>query len=580
MKRVILISAIILICTQMQVAAQSNNPLSIYEGERITAINFVYTNAPADSTKSGDLADLKTQIETAFKLYPQTHFSSFFADYYTSQINLLPAVEKAMLDVGLSSEGGVEVTLRVVLTPTSASGSASLPKSARQSMFTDLSNFPVLYSSKRTFLTLKFSASQMAYSNNNAWFAQPEAITNGNPLATKPSGAGYSAWLEGFAAAGVYGITKIIPKINLHIYGGVNYLASFSAGPELFTDKARFYGDLEEAYVGFIGGGRTRAGHIYRYNALYGRKQFVLGDGWLIINTSMNGDNRAGLQINPRWAAKNVFQVGFLYDRLFVQIFRLEPNELPILTSNTVLQGVNLELGNKDKMLIGASYINSPRSNFKYYLPTGEVHTREGLQLVNLRFYKNAAPKIGGWFAKAEVGYEWNSNFDMSALAFYAEAGWTFGGTALSPSLSYRYAYFGGDNPASNSYNRWDALYTGGTGEQWVQGSNMYKMVQNSNEETHRLQLTINPARKLQLVSQLWLFYAPQFNNLGGNPALSVMQSKFYGAEINVTLKYFQSNHWYFHLNTAYTLPGGVIRDNVQGTRDWFCLMAFARYSF
>lgn len=571
MKKLVLILLIAFAGTVASIG-QSNNPLSIYEGQNIVSVDFRYTNSPIDTLQS---LDLHTKIETSLRIFPQTQYSSLMADYYLSQINQIPAVESAKMAIEPSTEGGVDIKIIITFNETVTS---LAPK--RLSMFTRLGDFPTLYSSPKTFLTLKFAASEMVYSNNNAWFARPQSVTNGNPLATHPSGAGYSAWMEGFAAAGVYGITKIIPSINLHLYGGVNYLASFSMGPELFTDRSRFYGDIEEAYGGFIGGGRTKSGHIYRYNALYGRKQFVLGDGWLIINTSMNGDNRAGLQINPRWAAKHVFQAGFMWDRLFVQLFKLEPNELPILNSRTVIEGVNLELGNKDKIIFGASYLNIPRSGFKYYMPNGDVHTREGMQLYNLRIYKNASPSTGGLFFKVEGGYEWNPNFDMRAWAYYGEVGWTFKNSTTTPSLSYRYAFFGGDNPGTKSYNRWDALYTGGTGEQWVQGSNMYKMVQNSNEISHRLQLVINPVRKLQVVAQLWAFYADQKLNLGGNPALSMLKSKYYGTEVNLTLKYFRSRNWYFHLNTAYTIPGGAIRDNVNNPLDWFSLMGFVRYSF
>lgn len=108
----------------------------------------------------------------------------------------------------------------------------------------------------------------------------------------------------------------------------------------------------------------------------------------------------------------------------------------------------------------------------------------------------------------------------------------------------------------------------------------MYKMVQNSNEMSHRVQVVFNPLRKVQLVGQAWLFYAARLNNLGGNPALSQLHSKFYGSEFNLTVKYFSNRHWYFHLNTAYTIPGSAITRNVSGARNWFCLSVFVRYSF
>ncbi|MEG2177722.1 MAG: alginate export family protein [Bacteroidales bacterium] len=569
MKNKIFLALFILIsvCT----FGQSNNPLSIYEGYRIQSIKFDFAQLPSDTLIANECMQ---KVERAFKLYPQTQYSAFMALYYVSQVKLLSFVENAELNLMPFTDNGVEVILRVRLF------SDTSKVSKNENIFKNIRSFPVIYSSERAFITTKFASAEMLYTNNNAWFAQPTSLLDGNPLVHHPQGAGYAAWLEGFASLGFYGVVKIFPKINLSMYGGINYLVSFSVGPELFTNKARFYGDIEEAYGGFISSGRTKGGHLYYYNILYGRKQFTLGDGFLIVNTSMNGDNKAALQLNPRWAAQNIFQAGFAWDRLAFQIFRFKPNELPILNSHTLINGLNLELGNKDRMLIAASFLQVPQSTYRYYLPDGTVHTRDGLQVYNLRIFRNAPIGKGGFFFKAEGAYERNANFKMSAWAYYGEIGWRFATTKTMPMLSYRYATFSGDNPNTKSYNRWDALYTGGNGEQWVQGSNMYKIVQNSNEISHRLQLSIAPIRKLQLVGQVWLFYAPQKMNLGGNPALSILKSKIYGSEYNLTVKFFYSRHWYFHLNTAYTLPGNAIREVVSNTKNWFCLSVFARYSF
>lgn len=550
--------------------AQNNNPVSIYEGIQIQSVGFKYDNLPADTALANAYREI---IETEFGIVPQSQFSSFMTSYYVGQLDLLPFVKNTRLAVTLSDQNLVVVEVSVMLTPAEQKGKSG------GSVIQDVKLLPVLYNSDRAYFTLKAAASEMVYSNDNAWFAQPSVMTNGNPLVDKPSGKGYSAWLEGFASVGVYGIVKLIPKINLHVYGGVNYLASFSAGNELFTEKGRVYGDVEEAFAGLVGGGRDARGRGYTYNVTYGRKQFVLGDGWLIVNTSMNGYNRAALQLNPRWAGKELLSGGISWDKVLVQGFRLRPNELDILNSHTVINGMNLQLSNNKNGILAFSFLQVPRSDFRYYLPDGTVHTRSGLQVYNLRLFKNTGQK-GGLFFKVEGGYQRNAHFDMSAWAYYGELGWNFGKTKGKPAISYRYASFGGDDPDSKSYNRWDALYTGGNGEQWVQGSNMYKIVQNSNEISHRLQGVYSPLAKIQLVGQAWLFYASQKNNLGGNPALSTLESTYYGTEFNLTVKYFLSRNWYFHLNTAYTLPGGAIKDIVPDTKNWFCLSFFARYSF
>lgn len=565
-----LLTYLVLVALYSQVAGQSNNALSIYEGERIHAVSFVFINEPTDALTA---MNIRQKVENTFLIYPQSHYGSFMADYYLSQINALPFVESADVVIDLAGEGGINLTVNVALT-------ADESKAKRErNIFKNIRSFPVIFSGGRSFLTVKFSASEMAYSNNNAWFGQPTPLLAGNPLADNAPGAGYTGWIEGFGMGGIYGISKIVPRINLHLYGGVSYIGVFSSGRELFSDRSRLHGDVEDAFVGLIGGKRTEQGHNYSYNVLYGRKQFVLGNGWLIVNTSMNGEERAALQLNPRWAARRLFQAGFRWDKLLIQAFQMRPNELPIFYSRTIINGLNLELGQSAGTQIAATVLHSPRSEVKYYMPDGTVHRRDGLWVYNLRLFGNQVGNQPGLFYKAEAGYQTNQHFRMRAYAWYAQMGWNFTKTPGQPSVSYRFAYFSGDNPRTKAYERWDALYTGGTGEQWVQGSNMYKMVQNSNEMTHLLQLIYSPVRKIQTVTQLWYFIAPEKNNLGGNPGLSVLKSHHYGAELNLTIKYFPSRHWYFHLNTAFTPPGNAVRDLVPHTKNWFCLMAFARYS-
>lgn len=549
--------------------SQNTNSLSIYEGYTIGSIDFNYHTTDQDSIKFNQYMQ---EVKATFALSPGMQYSAVLTSYYIAQLNLLPYISKASLTVNPSTENQVVIIVNIIL---SEDKTAIKSKSAFQTP----SILPIIYNSERIYLTARAAASEMVYTNHNTWFAQPQSMTNGNPLATSPSGKGWSAWLEGFGSAGLYGVINLIPSINLHLYGGANYLISFSCGNELFTNKARIYGNVEDAFVGIVGGNKTASGNSYKYNITYGRKSFTLADGWLLINTSMNGDYRAALQLNPRWAADQVFSFGGQFNQFTLQFFSVRPNELDFLNSKTTVHGANVEMNNGKYGTIGFSYLTIPKSDFKYYMPDGTAYGRKGLEVYNLRYYRTTGQE-GGFLFKGEIGYQRNRNFNMKAIAYYAEAGWNFKNIKGSPTFSYRFAHFPGDDPNSKSYNRWDALYTGGNGEQWVQGSIMYKIVQNSNENTHRFQAVWNPGRKWQMVGQFWLFYAPELNNLGGNPALSFLESKFYGTEYNLTIKYFHSRTWYFHFNTAFSTPGGAIKNNVIGTKNWFSAMLFARVSF
>lgn len=549
--------------------AQTNNPSSLYEGLLIQSVDFKFLNSPSDTSM---VEAYRKLVASEFAIPLQSQYSTIMASFYTSKLNLLPFVSEATLNVTPTMENQVALTVDILL---------SHKEQIRKSE-TGIKNprlLPLLYNSERTYLTAKIAASEMVYTNDNTWFSQPAPMTSGNPLADDPSGKGWSGWLEGYGSVGVYGVFKLIPSINLHVYGGGSYLISFSAGDELFTQKARIYGAIEDAFVGVVGGKQTARGDKYRYNFTYGRKSFTLGDGWLIINTAMNGYNKGALQLNPRWAARQLITGGLTWNRFMLQGFSVNPNELDILNSKTTINGVNLEMNNGKYGLLALSYLTVPKSNFRYYLPDGTVQSRKGLEVYNVRLFRTTGQE-GGLFFKGELGYQRNRHFEMNAWAYYGEFGWNFVKVKGSPAISYRFAHFDGDNPDSKSYNRWDALYTGGNGEQWVQGSIMYKLVQNSNENTHRLQAVYRPAKKFQMVGQIWLFYAPQLNNIGGNPALSTLKSKFYGTEYNLTLKYFLSRQWYFHLNVAYARAGSAIKNNVSDTHNWFSATVFARYSF
>lgn len=552
------------------VRGQSNNPVSIYEGERISSVRFQYTGQPADTAL---FADMRRQAEEVFRVYPFTHFSRLQTEYGLSRIRSLPFVESTVLYVTPLPEGGLGLTVDVAL----VRPSEKTEKTA--DIFRNIRSFPVIYSDNGIFFTFRLAASEMVYTNGNAWFGRPGPLLAGNPLSEGPAGKGYTGWVEGYGMGGVYGIVPLHRPWNLYVYGGLSYIAAFSAGRELFTDRSRFRGGTEDAFLGIVGGRKGGDGPDFGYNILYGRKSFVLGNGWLIVNTAMNGQVRGALQLNPRNAARSLFQAGFHRNELLVQVFRIRPDELPSLDSRTVLEGLNLETGKGDRIRVGASLLYVPKSDRHYYMPDGTVHTRRGLWVYDLRLFGNPPSGRPGLFYKAEGGYQRNRRFRMRAYAWYAHLGWNFSRAYGAPSLSYRFAWFSGDDPSTRAYERWDPLYTGGTGEQWVQGANMYKIVQNSNEMTHLVQLVFSPARKWQTVTQLWAFLAPQKNNLGGNPALSELPGRYYGSEVDLTVKYFHSRHWYFHFSTALTFPGDALRRSIPRSRDWFSLMFFVRYS-
>lgn len=331
-------------------------------------------------------------------------------------------------------------------------------------------------------------------------------------------------------------------------------------------------------------GGQTSAeGNRLSYNLSVGRQRFTLANGFLIANTASNGSDRAALQANARWSTDMLVLGRVRYNTTMFELFYLDPDELDAVDSETTYAGANLEFQPAPNLNLGISYVTSPKSNFSYFSPVGGIAgTREGLEVFDARFsYAPNGVGAPGVFFGGEYAMQRNRNFDMDARAGWAEVGYSFAAAKWSPTISYRVSSFSGDDPDTDTYERWDPMLSGGTGEQWVQGANHFKVVQDSNVIAHRIQARFRPNPKFELVPQLWAFHAKDKNNIGGNPALSVLSDREYGYEANVTAKWFVNRNTYVHGHIAYTRPGDGTKAALDGDADdWLSAMLFVRYAF
>ena len=222
-----------------------------------------------------------------------------------------------------------------------------------------------------------------------------------------------------------------------------------------------------------------------------------------------------------------------------------------------------------------------PESQYAYYT-TSTTYSRQGLRIFDARIrWQPNFVWAPGAFADGEAAIETNANFPMFACAYYGELGYAFSQLPWAPTVSHRYAQFSGDNPNDSRFGRWDPLYSGGTGEQWVQGLNDFKLFQDSNLVTNLLQLRLRPSTQVEIVPQFWLFRAASLTNLGGNPGLSFLDSHEIGSEANVTAKYFLSRNILLQGDVAVTFPGAAISQALgEKPGPWLSTMAFIRVAF
>lgn len=544
-----------------------------FANREIESITIKIDNPSQDEAVNARAEDT---VRRVMGLFPGSRYSEDFISFAMSQARRSAGLANIRFEATLTPRGGVDLVFYLELPE-----AARAPEGRGYVITRDPKDLPVIYDRNGTFLKLKVEALGLYYGNNNAWYGRPDLMLAGNPLVKgQPAGKGYDDWVEGYVHYGLYGITPL--TTNLYLYGGVSAISSVSYGQELFTDETREYTWFEDAYVGLLTGGTDAKGNRRSVNLTAGRQRFTLADAFLIANTAANGDERAALQANARWASDMLALAKFRYNEISLELFYVDPDELDLLDSQTRIAGVNLEAKPLRGLKLGAAYLGVPESDSLYYDPAGAVAGgREGLQLMDLRFTYTPRPLgVSGPFFGGEVARQTNRDFDMDARAAYAEIGYFFKNIPWTPAISYRPAYFSGDDPDTETYERWDPLLSGGTGEQWVQGANHFKVVQDSNVIAHRFQARLNVAPKIQLVPQYWIFQADSLNNIGGNPALSTLADNDYGQEFNITFKYFHSKNIYVHGHIAYTIPGTGVNEALgYDAKDWTSFMLFVRYA-
>ena len=509
-------------------------------------------------------------------VYPGDVFNENVAGFAIARVRRNPDIADVTYSFALGRAGGLDVTFTITLAENGKTfeGRGYL-------LTNDKADLPILYDKDGTYVRSKLEALSLYYGNNNAWYGQPDAMLAGNPIVQgKPAGAGYSNWAEGFVHYGLYGITPLSSKV--YAYGGLSAISSGSTGQELFTNQTRGYTFFEDAYAGIVGGTTDDKGNRLVFNLSAGRQKFTLANAFLIANTASNGWDRAALQANARWAADMLVLGQVAYNNTKFEAFYVKPDELPVIDTHTELAGINVETRPVSGLMAAASYVTALKSDYTYYKPNGTVlGTREGINVYDARatYMPKPANQPGPFFG-VEAALQTHRDINMLATAGYGEVGYSFVDLPWAPSISYRLSYFSGDNPDTSAYERWDPLLSGGNGEQWVQGASHFKVVQDSNVIASRIQMKFRPYPTVEVVPQLWAFSADSLNNIGGNPALTVLADHQLGYEANVTVKWFPSRNWYVHGMLAYTLPGEAAEKALNNNaRNWFAAMLFVRYS-
>lgn len=258
---------------------------------------------------------------------------------------------------------------------------------------------------------------------------------------------------------------------------------TFSAPPTLVGEDASSF-DIEDAYVGWRSGNSIGSSEDLLQFTL-GRAPYQIGHGMLLADGAGDGGSRGGFWSGARKAWEYA-AIGRLHTaHQTFEMFYLERDEVPESDTDNTIAGVNYELTLGELTTLAVSYL----------VADSDEPSRDGMNVYNARAFTAPIAKLPGLAFELEYAYEENDDA-LAATGWSAQAAYTMETVGWKPRLSYRYAFFAGDDPGTARNESFDMLFPGfhdwGTWWQGEIGGEYF--LANSNLLSHQVRLHLQPA--------------------------------------------------------------------------------------
>ena len=538
-------------------------------------IALVYVHLLRSTGDRQEDDELKRRVADAFGMRKGGVFRPIVAAFALKRVQQLASVEAAELRLYRTVPSG-QVAVAMLVSPREQAGSR--PEGAKGMMATgDLGAFPTILEDDRSKFVFILNGGAGVFSDADPWFGgYGEAFNGGNPTAEDPAGAGTTTWAEGYVEPGIGGISQIGDS-PVYPYGAVSYLVSGTAGQDIYNSDSRTYGDFEKLYAGLIW---DLPGEDAFLDLSIGRQVYQIRDGFLLskIPVSTSIGERAALYLGPRLTSENTVLLRGKSADFGLDAFLIEPSELDEIATDTRLAGINLQyqFGRAEAAF---TYFYVPASKSSYRSPDGARLPREGLRTFNPSLSIKRVFGMEGAWLKAEYAHQDHEDFDMSADAGYVWIGYQAQDVRWKPALSYRWSTFSGDDPDTETFERFDPLFSGGLGN-FLPGIVFSKVYKNANLVTNRFALSVKPSPHTELLLDYFVHRADDLNNRGGIGPLQILGSKDIGEEVTLTGYHYIGNNFFLQGVTSVGFPGKAIEEALGGeAENWYTVQA-ALYVF
>jgi hypothetical protein len=381
-----------------------------------------------------------------------------------------------------------------------------------------------------------------------------------------PSGDLSDNWAESFAKPAIsanFGLGQS------ELYGKISAVGerTFAAPPSLVGEDASSF-QIEDLSLGWRSG-KSVGGSENLLDFTVGRTQYRIGHGLLLWDGGGEGGSRGGFWSNARKAWEFAAVGRLKPGNHTLEAFYLDRDEVPESETGTRLWGGNYELAVGENTTFGATYL-------KFYADREVKPNRDGLNVYNVRAFTSPFRALPGLSFELEYAREENGNL-LGSDAFTAQAGYEMGNVVWKPKLSYRYASFEGDDPATATNESFDSLLPGfydwGT---WWQGEIAGEyFVSNSNLISHQVRLHLTPSDAIGTGVFFYKFLADKAAAVG--PEVTSDDVAF---EMDWYMDWKVNKNFTLSFVAAYANPGELVEQVYDRTENFAYGMIYIAYSY
>jgi hypothetical protein len=375
-------------------------------------------------------------------------------------------------------------------------------------------------------------------------------------------------WFEGYVKPALSGSYTL--DSGAQIYGKLSAVGERTYGsvPEQFGSDVSSFGP-EDLHIGWRSGNALAVGE----NALdlvVGRTQYRLGHGFLLWDGAAEGGSRGGFWTNARKAFEFA-AVGRLQPRPHkVETFYLDKDELEEGETGSRLWGFNYELtaGTDDSTTVGATYM-------KWMADADVKPGRDGLNVFNVRAY-TTLPQVPDLSVEFEYAAERNDEA-LDADAWTIQGSYQLSDLGWTPKVTYRYAFFEGDDPETAANESFDPLFLGfydwGT---WWQGEIAGEyFLANSNLKSHLVRVHVAPNDAVGGGVMFFNFSLDHPESYG--PDVTAEDVAF---ELDAYVDWKLNTNFTISVIGAYADPGKAVQQYADRTKNFGYGMVYLGYSF